>query len=153
MQSLRFEIPKKYGSYLQEILENISLEKYIWEFGSNEMLVQRGPNPGVLFKEGFYSGQEFREAIDFTEGHLLIWLYVRACPLGSECKDINTYGDFAKSDCEIVIEIDDSLYVNIYAKNPDILDIVKDNTKKHGFTNVEYFYPDNECEIFYKEDD
>ncbi|MGI6361059.1 MAG: DUF2691 family protein [Bacillota bacterium] len=152
MEALSFETPNAYGNYLYDLCKDIPLEKYVWEFGFNEMFPGSGSDVEKITTKGFISGEEFIKTINFpAEGNFLIFMSIRACFKGRECNDITTYDDFIKSDCQIVINVDDSLYVNVYAKDPGILDIFRANAEKLRFTDIEYFTPESDRLVFDRE--
>ncbi len=57
---------------------------------------------------------------------------------------IKNYEDFIKSKCEFIFFIDDNSYIDIYAKDIEIIEIVKSNAELNKFKNIEYITKEND---------
>lgn len=129
MIGISFEIPNKYGKFLNNILDNIELEKYLWNIYDSEVLNKEGKN---IFYNNIYNNKHIMKD---NEDYYLIFANIQGCRKNSNRITIKSYQDFIKSNCEILIIIVDSIFVDFYAKDENILKIVKNNIKKYNFKN------------------
>lgn len=52
--------------------------------------------------------------------------------------NVYSYNEFLKSSCQLVLNIVDNIFVDIYVKNDDILKKIYDNAVNFGFMDVSY---------------
>lgn len=59
--------------------------------------------------------------------------------------DIHTYNDFLKSDCEILMLINDTDYFDLYLKDEELIYVIYNHLKSHCFKNINYITDENDC--------
>ncbi|KAF1342305.1 hypothetical protein ABP1_3037 [Bacillus subtilis] len=57
---------------------------------------------------------------------------------------VNTYEEFADSDCELVLLIADNSYVSIYCKNKNIIEKLYFNALQNDFEDVQFITDEND---------
>lgn len=137
MIGIKFEIPNGWGNYLDFIIKDINTDGLIWKISDEEILMDRNDNQDLFNKE-FYNNQDFRNII-VNNKYYLIFGNIAAFKSFSS-KDIYCYEDFKNSDCEILINVIDSSFINIYAKREKILEQLSQNAINYNFQNIEYIY-------------
>jgi hypothetical protein len=138
MICIDIEVTGSYNNYLQRIFEGVNLSGYEWEIITDDTLFSEGG----LTKQGIFtnkliSGTEFYKCIA-KEQYLMIFVDIKAYPIGKEHVEIKTLNDFLKSNCELVFVCVDSWYINIYCKNEEVLKAIFNNCKDDDFKKVEY---------------
>lgn len=137
MIGIRFEIPNKYGMFLKKIFENVNLSDYYWNIIDEE----------ILFLDEFSLDKEqysFDEMSVILEKNMyLIFGNIQLTKSCNEVSMIKSYTDFVKSECEILILIVDSSYVDIYSKKKDILVKINENARLENYEKIEYIYNDD----------
>lgn len=86
----------------------------------------------LLFEKDWISGTEFFREIN-TKSYYLIFVGIQAYPVGKNKTQIKTYNDFLNSECEMVFLCVDSIYVQIYSKNEQLLNKILGNCKRFQF--------------------
>jgi hypothetical protein len=89
------------------------------------------------------SGQALNARIA-QEPYYTIFADLKGFPRGEPISDIETYEDFLRSHCEILLLIIDSVYVSVYAKDGGLLNRLYDNAKRKGYRAVEWITDDND---------
>lgn len=88
--------------------------------------------------EDCYSFEEMKNILE--KDMYLIFANFQLMKFGKMIKDIETYRDFVDSECEILLLIVDSSYVDIYAKDLNIIKRINSNVINEHFENIEYIY-------------
>lgn len=57
---------------------------------------------------------------------------------------INDYSEFSRSNCELILLIEDEILSYIYTKNVKILEIIKENAEKHNFLDIDFITQQND---------
>lgn len=139
IRGLRFENQNSYNSYLDKLLHGIDIRKYVWEIDEDQVFTKEG----FLFSEDSYTGDSFSELIT-QPSYLVFFINLQAYPIGIGYLDIETYDDFRKSSCEILIFVTDSIFVDIYAKDENIIETIKLNAERNNFTKIQYITDEND---------
>lgn len=145
-RGLTFEIPKKYGSVLGEVLKPIDITKYSWCIGSGEAYKVIN---NQLDKDLFPSGEEVIEGaqlitrLDNNE-YYIIFTDLKAYPKGKEFSSIENYADFKISTCELALLVVDSIYVTIYCKDSEAIELLYKNAIECGFEKVDFITDEND---------
>ena len=144
-RGISFELPNESGFFLADILKPIDMTAFSWRLGIGESY-KVGNNE---FSENLYLEDE-----KMMEGKLLKKLlennsyYVIFADLQAHLKgkvtEINTYEEFTKSECELVLLVVDSCYATVYCKNKDMLELLYENAQNCGFENIEYITVEND---------
>ena len=142
---IEFNIPNEYGNFLEQILKQINLDKYIWKIEEDEIYINNNrksnDNDDNLFKKNIYKNVDFKKIIEQEDYYIIfanIKLYVKQDNI-----IINTYKDFIESSCILILLVTDSKFVEIYSKYENILDKIYNNALKSNFHNIGYITKEN----------
>ena len=131
-----FKIPNEYGNYLKQILNNINNDNYIWKVTEDEVYTPN--NTDYLFpqEKNMLENIEFMEIIS-QESYYTFFVNIQV--YNKEDKTtIDTYADFLKSSCILILLITDSKFVEVYAKDENILKIIYENASENQFSDIQY---------------
>ena len=128
----------EYGFILDELLKKIDIHSMIWEIGFTEVF------PTERFSADWMDVEAFGKLIKAEPDYLLRMGEFKAFPNKQDIVSINTYQDFIRSNCQIVILIDYSRYMDIYAKNLAVIEQIRENSKNVGTEEVHYITDDND---------
>jgi len=140
VRGIRFKLPKKHNSSIYKILEGVDFDRYIWEIKYDNVF---NSNKEFLFKNKLYNGKNFRETISFPYYHT-VFVTIQAFPIGMRRSKINDYSEFSRSNCELILLIEDEILSYIYTKNVKILEIIKENAEKHNFLDIDFITQQND---------
>ncbi|MOA55476.1 hypothetical protein D3C78_1792740 [compost metagenome] len=76
--------------------------------------------------------------------YYLIFANLKAYPKEKNVKDIKTYEEFLKSDCQLVLLVVDSAYVTVYCKDKVLLENLYHNAIINGYDNVQFITDEND---------
>lgn len=144
MIGIRFEIPNEWNNYLSLIFKDVNDKTFNWLISDEEIYLA---DYSDLFKESIYKNDTFKEVIT-NDKYYLISGNILAFK-STNYKDINTYEDFLNSDCEILMVVVDSYYVDVYVKNDKILEQIRNNVINSKFKNIEYIIKGSNRNIFH----
>ena len=116
MRGVEFKRTSDVEAPLSKLFNKINLEEYNWVVLENE-IVRNNVNldlPDVIY------GEQFKEVL-FGQNDMIIFLNIQAYPKNSNPAEIANYNDYLNSECEIVFLITDLYWVEVYAKNKNIL--------------------------------
>lgn len=138
MIGLDIRVKNEYSNYLYKIFNGINFSNYIWEINSDDFLYsENGTTIQNLFKAEVLEGKEFSKCIS-RDSYYMIFVDIKAYPIGNERMVIKTLEDFLKSSCEIVLLCTDSEFIEVYSKNMEVLEKVYNNCISNNFEKVEY---------------
>lgn len=95
-----------------------------------------------MFDSVYYNGKKFLETI--KTNHFIIFLKLQAYSYNTEFFSIHTYDDFINSKCQLVLLVYDCNFIEIYAKDQDIITSVYDNALENNYLEVNYITCDND---------
>lgn len=144
MIGIRFEIPNEWNNYLSLIFNDVDDKSFNWIISDEEIFLA---DYSDLFKESIYKNSTFKEVISNNKYYLISGNILAF--KSSNFKDINTYEDFQNSDCEILVVVVDSYYVDVYVKNDKILEQIRNNAIDNKFKNIEYIIKGSNRNIFH----
>lgn len=142
-RGVRFLVPNEYGHLLQDVLNTIDVERYFWHIDSVEIYKSNddegsGDNLFPLDNSNrILSGKKFKKLIS-ENIYYTIFGEFKAFTKDSEVREINTFEDFRKSKCEIVLLIVDSIYYDIYCKDVNTILSIYESSVQSGYDNVEF---------------
>lgn len=123
---------------LPEMLNKIDLLKYQWQIIQDQIIYYENDRiMQGIFNADFLSGEEFEKCIA-RKGYYFIFVDLKAYKARSKIIDIETFEDFMNSDCELVFMCYDTVYIEIYCKDMEILNIIYDNCTNNNFDKVQY---------------
>lgn len=144
IRGVSFEINQsKNKKILSQILQAIDVQAYNWYNVVEQNEVWANFQGEAILCEENYSGIDFVKIINSE--HYIIFLKLQAYCEGLNCHNICTYEEFMKDDCQLLILISDSEYVEIYTKTIEMADGICNTAKQNDFANVEYITDDNDC--------
>lgn len=144
-RGIRFEIPNEYGDFLGIILKPIDIAAFSWQVGSEESYtVTDGRVDEELFLEDkkVMTGIELKSLIQ-NNRYYLIFADLKAFPKG-KLAEIKTYEEFKKSECEIVLLVTDSCYVEVYCKDQHKIESLFKNAQEFGFEDISHITDEND---------
>ncbi|MDY4949638.1 MAG: DUF2691 family protein [Clostridium cadaveris] len=141
-----FDFSNLVDNPLLTILNPISCELYNWEIFSND--IHLIGNDGKLVNDllfnniHFIDGETFYSTIKNSD-YYLIFAGFNAFPKDKTYEHVGKYDKFLNSNCEIVIDIYDSIYTTILCKNAILLEEIYKNAIKNNFSKVRYLTDDD----------
>ncbi|MBK5505954.1 DUF2691 family protein [Bacillus sp. TH12] len=139
------DIPNENDNLLWKVLKPIDITSFDWRVENEESYFILPDGLGTeLFSEDnkVMSGLELKKLIK-DNIYYLIFADLKAYPKGEEVVDIETYEEFKKSKCEVVVLVADGDYIQIYAKNQEEIEMIYENALNQGFY-VEYITDEND---------
>lgn len=144
MLGIKFELPNEYCDFLGKIFNGIYLKETKWNVVNSEVFNEKGND---LFEKETYNNSEFYEIINNNK-YYLVFLTLISYNSGSKRIDINNYEDYLNSDCNLLLCIIDNIFVEIYAKNKNLLNQIKCNVKLNNFKNFKYIKNEKEFRLY-----
>lgn len=105
-----------YGAIYKSLFKNIPWKEYDW-YASDSEIIQSNRN--ICLPERL-SLPKFSSLLD-EENYLVIFSKIEGLKKGGRHIPIKTYEQFLNSDCEIMLLVTDSMYINIYAKEQNLI--------------------------------
>lgn len=121
---------------LWQILKCINVEKYNWYNIESQNEVWANYNGGIGLEKNYYDGKSFLQNI--TSDHYIIFIKLQAYLKDGKFFDIHTYDEFIKSDCQIILLINDCEFVEIYLKDQHDINILYHHMMEMGFKDIKY---------------
>ncbi len=140
IRGIRFTGPNKWYSTLKLITKDIDIKKYFWFIVDKDVM---GDNDNY-FDCDLYNGEVFERIIQ-NENCYAISINLQVFPNENDVERIHNNSDFQRSKCEIIILIDDNIYIYIYAKDKENIEIIKKNAETNGFKDIRYITDDDIC--------
>lgn len=141
IRGVSFHIPQMRGTVLWQMLSCINIEQYCWYNIESQNEVWTDTPGNVFFEAGYYDGKRFLQQIQLDS--YIVFLKLQAYFEDSKFFDIHTYNDFQESDCQLLLLIYDCEFVDIYAKDQDIIKSIYENALINNYTEVEYITKNN----------
>ncbi|UVB77266.1 DUF2691 family protein [Bacillus subtilis] len=144
-RGVSFQIPNEYGNFLWRILQPVEIANYRWQTSGESYFVVEGE----LDDEELFHDYEIVEGAVFeqqlkTNQYYTIFVELKAFPYGKMVNQVNTYEEFADSDCELVLLIADNSYVSIYCKNKKFIEKLYFNALQNDFEDVQFITDEND---------
>ncbi|CAM4481294.1 MULTISPECIES: DUF2691 family protein [Bacillus] len=144
-RGVSFQIPNEYGNFLWRILQPVEIANYRWQTSGESYFVVEGElEDEELFHDyAIAEGAVFEQQLK-TNQYYTIFVELKAFPYGKMVNQVNTYEEFADSDCELVLLIADNSYVSIYCKNKKIIEKLYFNALQNDFEDVQFITDEND---------
>lgn len=133
MLGISFKIKNEWDTILNKIFYEMDFSEYVWKIVDDDV---HGKELDMLFSKDEYSNDEFMEVI--REEHYPVALNLQMFLKSKMIENVYSYNEFLKSSCQLVLNIVDNIFVDIYVKNDDILKKIYDNAVNFGFMDVSY---------------
>lgn len=133
MLGISFKIKNEWDTILNKIFYEMDFSEYVWKIVDDDV---HGKELDMFFSKDEYSNDEFMEII--KEEHYPVALNLQMFLKSNIGENVYSYNEFLNSSCQLVLMIVDNIFVDIYAKNDDVLKKIHDNATCFGFTDVSY---------------
>ena len=108
MIGIEFKKSNEHDNFLNYLFENIDLNDYEIDITEDEMYYD---NQNIHFDKLYNEGK-------FKSGIYVIFINLKIYPKNNtNYENIKTYEDFINSSCQLMVLINDSVYVEIYFKD------------------------------------
>ena len=112
--------------HLMELIDVTTCEWYVDDVELNY----------IYFREGQYSGSEFRIALENLS--CLSFARIRQYPLNASIHTIDDYNDYIESECESLLLFYDGGYFEFYTKNSNLLQVIFKFGIENRFSQLQY---------------
>lgn len=140
-RGISFQIPNSYDIHLHRILSGIDMNQYIWRIDEDE--VYRKVDFGYLFSKHIYNGEELYDLIS-AQDYYAVFINLQGYISENEIAEINTYEDFLKSKCKVIILIADNIFVDVYAKDINLIERIRLNAIENKYTDISCITDEND---------
>lgn len=130
---------------LSKILQFVDVKKYNWYNVLDQNEVWRNFQGEEILKEKYYSGENFE--IIINSEHYILFLKLQAFFERVNYQNLFTYKEFKESECQLMILVSDSDYVEIYAKEIALVNYIYDAAEQNNFSEIEYITEDNDTRM------
>ena len=136
IKGISFIITQGRERMLWDILNNIDVVKYNWRniTSQQEAWIKKGEEE--FLPNAFYEGGLLKQCI--MQEHYIIFLKLEAYLGEIGDADISTYEEFLKSDCQILLLIYDCEFVEIYAKEQNVVEALYETARYNDFKDIGY---------------
>lgn len=138
IRGVSFKIIEREDRILKEIFDNINVLKYNWYSIEEQREAWSFLDSGEkgFLEDEYYQGKKFFEVIN--ENHYIVFLKLEAYLEETNCYNIHTYEEFQSSKCKILLLIYDCNFVEIFAKEENVIRNIYENVRMKRFGEVEY---------------
>ena len=140
-RGISFQIPNSYDKHIAHILSGIDPNQYVWRINEDE--VYRTVDFEYLFSKNVYSGKELQELISAQE-YYAVFLNLQGYMSENDIDEINSYEDFLNSKCKIIVLVADNTFVDIYAKDINLIETIHLSAKEYDYTDISYITDQND---------
>lgn len=139
IRGISFEVPNERYPLLYLITRGIEISKYFW------ILVEEDVHKGNenYFKKDRYPGSEFEQVITDEDCYSVL-LNLQAYFAESDFIRPKNYSEFLTGKCQLIVFVNDCCYIDIYAKDIEIIEKIKGNAQNNGFGSIEYITEAND---------
>lgn len=140
-RGISFQIPNSHDKHIANILSGIDLNQYVWRINEDE--VYRTVDFEYLFSKNVYSGKELQELIS-AQDYYAVFLNLQGYMSENDIAEINSYEDFLNSKCKIIVLVADNTFVDIYAKDINLIETIHLSAKEYDYTDISYITDQND---------
>ena len=130
MFGIRFIVPNIYGQIIHDLVQNLNTSDYHWHVTYEDILVPPIQEDGKLFAKKDLCDADFKRQI-LTSEYYVIFLSIAAFPKKSQSHDIHSFSEYFHGDCQLMIFITDAIFVDIYCKDREFIQIFKTTATKN----------------------
>ncbi len=127
---------------LKKILNCIDVKKYYWYNIKSQSETWKGNDGDILFTESSYTGEEFLQCI--SQDHFIFFLKLQSYLKKSTYINIVTYKDFESSDCQLLLLINDASFIEIYAKDTNLINRIYNYALQNDFKEIQFITDNND---------
>lgn len=131
-----FKLRNTTDNVLLDILGCINIENYCWYNIESETQVWDKTYKNDLLTSNYYNGEILLKFI--SSKHFAMFIKFQAYFKDGTFTDISTYDDFKNSDCQVMFLLHDCDFVEVYAKEKEIIDKFYKRALKLNCEEIEY---------------
>lgn len=135
LKCLEFELPAIFDNRIWDILEVTNMQKYYWRIIKEQSEVWCEKTNTDFFRKTDYSGVELKKQLRDNCRINFLKLQVYESYL-SNTFELHTYTDFLLSDCKFIVLLYDNIFVEIYAKEHDIIKTLQSAAQDKQCLNI-----------------
>ncbi len=144
IRGIIFEIPNRIGTTLYDMLSPLGIDSLNWYVEESQSEVLDGQSQEDFFTKCSYSGAEFEKLIQ-TE-HYLIFLKLYGYQ-GNSFDIVHSYEEFRRSNCRLLILINDCEFVEVYATYPEDIIKLQECVEKNKYHLIRYITDENDKRV------
>lgn len=139
MIGVRFEydVSEIGNRFLHTILDKVDVSKYTWNINFDDIYLVPCKANDYLFHSKVVEGSMFSKSISSAK-YAVIQCNLQAFPTVDSIEDLNTYLDYQKSKCQIVVIVTDNQFVGVLSKDEQIVQQVYENALVNQFSKIEF---------------
>lgn len=139
MIGVRFEydVSKIGNRFLHTILNKVDVSKYVWNVNFDDIYLVPCKGNDYLFHSKILEGTVFFESISLAQ-YVVIQCNLQAFPTMDSVTDLNTYLDYQKSKCQLVVVVTDNRYVGILSKDERTIQQIHKNAIENRFCKISF---------------
>ena len=139
MIGVRFEydVSKVGNCFLHTILDKVDVDKYVWNINFDDIYLVPCKGNDYLFHSKILDGTNFLERISKAQ-YVVIQCNLQAFPTIDSVTDLNTFMDYQKSRCQLVVVVTDNRYVGILSKDERIVKQIYKNAYENIFIMISF---------------
>lgn len=121
MIGIEFERENAHDNFLNELFYDIDLNNFVVDISEDEVYY----NDYNLETDKIYQNGEFKS------GSYILFINLKIYPKNNNnYEEIKSYEDFIKSDCQLIVLINDVVFVEIYFKDEFLKETILNNLDK-----------------------
>ena len=132
MIGIRFELNVTWDNVLKDLLNNINYKEYNWYFKEQDIYFNIKDKSKFLKKT---SGELLENIINSNEKYLILMANILVFNKDDKIINIKNQYELSKSNCNLVILIEETTKFEIYFNNTELQDIIIKNLNK---LNIKY---------------
>lgn len=145
-RGISFVIPNEYGRWLEEILKPIDIAAFEWQIESGELYTvidDRLDEELFSNERKVIDGTELKNRIEANQ-YYIISADLQGFPK-NKVNRVDTFEEFMSSDCHLVLLVVDCIYVTIYCKNQETIELLYKNAITWAFEDIDYITNENDA--------
>ena len=142
LRGVSFKLKNISETVLLDVLSCIDIENYCWHNIESQTQIWDKTRKNNLLTSSCYDGATLQKEISLE--HFAMFVKFQAYFKDGAFTDINTYDDFINSDCQIIFLLCDCEFIEIYAKDKEIVDKFYNRALKLDCEEVEYTTDEND---------
>jgi hypothetical protein len=120
MFAIQIKMKNDYNNFIGKIFLGVDLSTYFWNIEYEEIIPESTLSIGLLYPKEFLN-------LFFSQEYYVVFLDMKAFNKVEEICHIETLDQFISSECQLMVLCYDSIYCEIYSKNPDVISSIKTN--------------------------
>ncbi|SEW32773.1 DUF2691 family protein [[Clostridium] fimetarium] len=146
MRGISFKVNNGLDNYLYPILSNLDFNDLQWFIDEDEVYQYNTETKitGNFFVEHILNGASLLTKI-MNEPHYIIFLNLIGFTDGYSPHVINNYNEYLSNiNCQIVVLVCDSIFVDIYCKSINDIELIKKSVVMMGCSDIKYITDEND---------